>query len=82
MDAGEFRGGEETRECVTTIFGEYLNICRLNKYKILEAIMKSVIFEKKVIRPSTIQQILNYMKDSGYRIALVFLFCSLISNFI
>ena len=40
------------RELIKVFLGEYLSKCKDNKYDILEAIMKGMVFEKRRLRES------------------------------
>ena len=42
----------QAREQIKKFLGEYLSKCKENKYEILEAFMKGVVFEKKKLRES------------------------------
>jgi hypothetical protein len=50
--------------------GDYLSKCKDFKYDILEAIMKGVVFEKRKLRESYMQEILRSLLDSSYKIAI------------
>lgn len=41
-----------TREHIKFFLGEYLARCKKNKYEILEAFMKGVVFDKNFMRDS------------------------------
>ena len=61
---------EETRECIKSFLGDYLRVCKDCKYDILEAFMKGVVFEKKRLRESFLQEILKEHVDSGMRASI------------
>lgn len=42
----------QAREQIKVFLGEYLSKCKENKYDILEAFMKGVVFEKRKLRES------------------------------
>jgi len=50
--------------------GDYLSKCKDNKYDILEAFMKGVVFEKKKLRESYLQEILKSLQKAAYKIAI------------
>ena len=56
-----------TRECIKRFLGDYLSKCKDFKYDILEAFMKGVVFEKKKLRESFLQEILRAHVDSGLK---------------
>ena len=63
--------GVLTIERIKDVVGEIMNSCaKKMKYEILEKIMKGVIFEKKKVRQSFLQEILNAADNSSYRNAL------------
>jgi len=47
-----------------------LRICKHLKYSVLELIMKGVVFEKKKMRETFLQEILREVTDSGIRASL------------
>mmetsp|Transcript_483 Transcript_483/g.484 ORF Transcript_483/g.484 Transcript_483/m.484 type:complete len:85 (+) Transcript_483:674-928(+) len=58
-------------ERVKDIVGEIMSSCQKHmKYHILEYIMKSVIFHKKRLRESFMQEILNAADNAEYRTEL------------
>lgn len=60
-----------TIEIIKDIVGEIMNSCsKKMKYDILENIIKGVIFERKMLRESFMQEILNAAEQSTYRIYL------------
>lgn len=58
------------REYIRIFLGEYLSKCKDNKYDILESIMKGVVYDKKRLRESYLQEILHAMGEASYRDAL------------
>ena len=58
------------RELIKVFLGEYLSKCKDNKYDILEAIMKGVVFEKRRLRESYLQEILKSLQHSLDKSAL------------
>lgn len=63
--------GVLTIERIKDIVGEIMSSCQKKmKYEILEAIMKGVIFQKKKLRESFMQEILNAQDSASYRLAL------------
>jgi hypothetical protein len=59
--------GQLARECIKRFLGYYLSKCKDFKYDILEAFMKGVVFERKKLRESFLQEILRAHVDSGLR---------------
>ena len=59
-----------TREFIKLFLGDYLNKCKDYKYDILEAFMKGVVFEKKKLRESFLQEILKSHVESGYKASI------------
>ena len=58
-------------ERIKDIVGEVMSCCQKKmKYDILENIMKGVIFEKKKLRESFMQEILNASVNANYRTGL------------
>jgi len=55
------------REYIKKFLGEYLSKCKDNKYQILEYFMKGMVYEKKKLRESYLQEILKSMGDSLYK---------------
>lgn len=56
-----------TIERIKDIVGEIMNTCtRHMKYEIIEYIMRGVVFEKKVLRESFLQEILNAGVEAAY----------------
>ncbi len=47
-----------------------MRICKHLKYTVLENIMKGVVFEKKKLRETFLQEILSQVTDSGIRASL------------
>lgn len=63
--------GVLTIERIKDIVGEIMSSCQKKmKYEILETIMKGVIFQKKKLRESFMQEILNAQESASYRLAL------------
>lgn len=54
------------RELIKQFLGDYLSKCKENKYDVLEAFMKGVVFEKKKLRESYLQEILTAHSDASY----------------
>jgi hypothetical protein len=50
--------------------GDYLSRCKDSKYDILESLMKGVVFEKKRLRESFQQEILDAQIFSSYKMAI------------
>mmetsp|Transcript_7293 Transcript_7293/g.5586 ORF Transcript_7293/g.5586 Transcript_7293/m.5586 type:complete len:169 (+) Transcript_7293:2450-2956(+) len=55
------------REYIKKFLGEYLSKCKDNKYAVLEFFMKGMVYEKKKLRESYLQEILVAMGDALYR---------------
>ena len=63
--------GVLTIERIKDIVGEIMSSCQKKmKYESLETIMKGVIFQKKKLRESFMQEILNAQDSASYRLAL------------
>ena len=58
------------RELIKQFLGDYLSKCKDNKYDVLEAFMKGVVFEKKKLRESYLQEILNAHQNASYASAI------------
>jgi hypothetical protein len=58
------------REYIKLFLGEYLSKCKDNKYDILESFMKGVVYDKKKLRESYLQEILKAMEEASYKIAI------------
>lgn len=58
------------RENIRQFLGTYLSKCKDYKYDVLEAFMKGVVFEKKKLRESFLQEILKASVESGYRTSI------------
>ena len=55
------------RESIKGFLGHYLARCKDNKYEVLEALMKGVVFEKKKLRESYLQEILKAHSAASYQ---------------
>lgn len=60
-----------TIERIKDIVGEIMSTCeKMLKYEILEYIMKGVVFEKKKLRESFLQEILNASGNASFANAI------------
>jgi len=58
-------------ERIKDIVGEIMSSCQIEmEYPIIEYIMKNVIFEKKCLRESFMQEVLNSAGVANYRITI------------
>jgi hypothetical protein len=58
------------REKIKSFLGDYLSKCKDNKYDVLEAFMKGVVFEKRKLRESYLQEILKSLLEASYKQAI------------
>ena len=65
-----FIGCENTREHCASLLGEYMTLCRGTKYRLIESLMQVIIFDRKFMNPSYLQDILNTATYKAYRMAL------------
>lgn len=61
---------DQAREEIKKFLGDYLSKCKDYKYDILEAFMKGVVFEKKKLRESYLQEILKSLLEASYKSAI------------
>lgn len=59
-----------TIERIKDVVGEVMSSCRNLQFELLESIMSRVVFAKKTLRESFLQEALNSAGDAGYRVAL------------
>lgn len=62
---------EATKSNILKLFGIYLSTCHNERYEILEQFSFAQIFEKKMLRPSFIQDVLREMSKFNYHQKLV-----------
>lgn len=62
---------EATKLNILKLFGIYLSACHNERYEILQQFSFAQIFEKKILRPSFVQDVLREMSKFNYHQKLV-----------
>jgi hypothetical protein len=58
MVATLFTAEGEAAESIKRFLGDYLRVCKRLKYGVLEALMKGMVFDKRPLRETFLQEIL------------------------
>ena len=62
-----FTAEGEASEDIKRFLGDYLRVCKKLKYGVLEALMKGMVFDKRPLRETFLQEILAEETNSGMR---------------